>query len=346
MRILYGVQATGNGHITRSLEIIGHLRRLGHEVTVVLSGRDPKKLWDVAGLAPMSTRKGFTFVTRQGRVRYLATAVQLDFFRFGRDVFKLDLKGYDLAISDFEPVTAYAARLGGLFCLGLGHQYALGNKKIPLKGADPLSRLVLKVFAPVNLALGFHYHHFGQPILPPVIPSRIRRAAPVQAEPGKVLVYLPFETKSAIRGFLAGRDEHDFYIYHDLEKPLDEGRLHWRPFSRATFPQDMLTTGAVIANAGFQLTSEALHLGKKLLVRPLAAQFEQASNALALEKLGLGRSMDRLDPGMLGPWLASPPGKRRDYPDVALLTAQWIDSGHFKEPERLIAAAWDQPPPT
>ena len=39
MRILYGVQTTGNGHISRSREVIRELKRLGHDVHVLLSGR-------------------------------------------------------------------------------------------------------------------------------------------------------------------------------------------------------------------------------------------------------------------------------------------------------------------
>ena len=41
MNILYGVQATGNGHISRSREIIAALKKTGHSVQVILSGRDP-----------------------------------------------------------------------------------------------------------------------------------------------------------------------------------------------------------------------------------------------------------------------------------------------------------------
>ena len=51
----------------------------------------------------------------------------------------------------------------------------------------------------------------------------------------------------------------------------------------------------MICGAGFELAGESLQLGKKLLVKPLKGQFEQLSNALALEKLQLARIMRRLD---------------------------------------------------
>ena len=38
MKILYGLNGTGNGHVCRSREIIRRLRDRGHEVRVMVSG--------------------------------------------------------------------------------------------------------------------------------------------------------------------------------------------------------------------------------------------------------------------------------------------------------------------
>ncbi len=70
-----------------------------------------------------------------------------------------------------------------------------------------------------------------------------------------------------------------------------------RPFRipSSSFLQDLENCNGVICGAGFKLAGEALQLGKKLLVKPLKGQFEQLSNALALEKPQLARVMRRLD---------------------------------------------------
>ena len=47
MNILYGVNATGNGHLTRSRITISELKKRGHKVTVLFSGRDDKDFFDV-----------------------------------------------------------------------------------------------------------------------------------------------------------------------------------------------------------------------------------------------------------------------------------------------------------
>ena len=43
LRILYGVQGTGNGHISRSREIIRHLKAEGHDVEVIVRPVGPSK---------------------------------------------------------------------------------------------------------------------------------------------------------------------------------------------------------------------------------------------------------------------------------------------------------------
>ena len=73
-----------------------------------------------------------------------------------------------MVISDFEPVTAWAAKTKGISVLGIGHQYAFKHK-IPKEGADPIAEMVMKLYAPVDVGVGLHWHHFGQPILPPII---------------------------------------------------------------------------------------------------------------------------------------------------------------------------------
>ena len=47
MNILYGVNATGNGHISRSRITISELKKRGHNVTVLFSGRKPEDFFDV-----------------------------------------------------------------------------------------------------------------------------------------------------------------------------------------------------------------------------------------------------------------------------------------------------------
>ena len=49
----------------------------------------------------------------------------------------------------------------------------------------------MKIFAPANKKIGFHWHHFNQPILPPIID--IEQMSEREIKKNKVMVYLPFE---------------------------------------------------------------------------------------------------------------------------------------------------------
>jgi uncharacterized protein (TIGR00661 family) len=54
-----------------------------------------------------------------------------------------------------------------------------------------------------------------------------------------------------------------------------------------SFNNDLLKSEMVICNAGFQLTSEAIFLGKKLYVIPMKNQIEQIYNAEQLKNIGI-----------------------------------------------------------
>jgi uncharacterized protein (TIGR00661 family) len=337
MNILYGVQATGNGHISRSREIIHALKTAGHSVRVILSGRDPEQLWDMDVFKPYTAYRGMTFEYSRGRLQYIKTARALAIRQMYRDIrsYRAPL-AFDVALVDFEPVTARIARRLRIPSIGIGHQYAF-NYRVPVPNFDPVARWILRCFAPADHALGLHWHHFGYPILPPVVPPITCDAA---VQNNKIVVYLPFEERSEVLRLLSPFTDHSFYYYTGVSEPCREGTVHLRPFSRTGFIDDLKTCNGVICNAGFELASEALHIGKKLLVKPLAGQLEQTANALALRTLGLGDSMNTLNSDTVHSWLARDPVPARNYPDVAQLIADWVTRGDWKDTERLVARAW------
>jgi uncharacterized protein (TIGR00661 family) len=337
MKILYGVQATGNGHISRSREVIRHLKELDHEVHVILSGRDPARLWEMEIFEPYDTFRGLTFISRRGKVRIMRTALQLNLFQFYRDIWSYDTTGYDVVVTDFEPVAARIAGRNKIPSIGVGHQYAFLHE-IPVKKADPFSMWVVRNFAPTDFAVGLHWHHFTKPILPPIIPTYLKNS--VKIRENKILVYLPFETLEDIESLLKPLRSHQFFIYCDIYQAMDETNLHLRPFSRAGFLEDLKDCNGVISNAGFELISEALYLGKKVLVKPLAGQMEQASNAFVISELKLGMVMKKLDPGDVEQFIAAPSVAPMRYPDVALMVAEWIESGNWEDVDGLARSAW------
>jgi uncharacterized protein (TIGR00661 family) len=341
VRILYGIQGTGNGHLSRSREIIRELVACGHDLAVIVSGRAGGSLPDLGLRSPPRMCRGLTFSTKAGRIRLLASAAGLRPLQLARDLRSLDdvLPQPDLVISDFEPVSAWWARRRGVRSLGIGHQYAFVHP-VPLPPGHWGGRQVLRHFAPVDVPLGLHWDPFGHPLLPPVVPEMAPAGAP---EPDLILVYLPFESRQAIAACLAPLREWRFLIYgHPAGLPDQSGPDHlaWRPFSREDFLADLRRCAGVICSAGFELPSEVIHLGRRLLVKPLAGQLEQLANAMAIEQLGLGEVMRSLDSRQVDEWMARPAPPARRWPHVARHIARWVTESDRCQPAELARECW------
>lgn len=336
LKILYGVQATGQGHISRARAMAPALRAIDAKVDFLFSGREAKDLYGMERFGDFETRRGMTFHVEQGRVHKLKTVFNNSASQLIADIHNLDVKSYDLVITDYEPITAYAAKIRGVPSLGIGHQYAFSHD-IPTEGFNTLSRQGMKIFAPASQSLGVHWHHFGQPVLPPLFEAPDLND---NTDPRKIVVYLNFEELDKVAAVFEEFKDYQFYIYAGaIKQPFEKGHLKFRPTSEK-FKKDIEDCAGIICGAGFELATEALHMGKKLLVKPMGSQPEQLSNALALKKLGLGDVMHKLDKNIIQEWLAKPDGKRIIYPDVASAIAEWIHAGQWDDSKDLVKNLW------
>ena len=339
MRILYGVQATGNGHISRARAMEPYLRQQGAEVDFLFSGRPAEQFFDMQAFGHYQLRQGLTFVTAAGRVNYWQSFRQASVRQLWHDVRQLDLSRYDIILNDFEPVTAWAARRQKKPCIGIGHQYAFLHP-IPMENANLLSQGIFRYFAPANYSLGLHWHHFNAPILPPIIHTTFEAVA---SEPTLVLVYLPFEDQQQVLQLLSPLTEYQFSVFGPGLPAQQLGHIQTQPPSLDAFKQTLARCSAVLSNAGFELISEALQLQKRILVKPLQGQMEQQSNALALTKLGLAERSDSLNSAVIANWLHSDSQLRQvQYPDVAKAICQWLAADTPDQAASLSKALWQQ----
>lgn len=338
MKILYGVQGTGNGHISRARKMAAHLKARGADVTYLFSGRERSRLFDMEGFGDFEHRTGLTMVQEHGAVRYGPTLLQARPLEFIRDVRNLDVAPYDLVISDFEPVTAWAARLHGKTCMGIGHQYAFGQA-IPQTANNLASDLVMRWFAPVDIPIGLHWHHFDVDILPPIIDTQLTREP---GAPPHVQVYLPFEQQDEVTALLRRLPQHRFLQYSPDLEDGEAGNVGLRRTNLHGFRADLCRASAVICNAGFELVGECLHLGIPTLVKPVRGQMEQQSNAFALQQLGWGSALRELDEQRIREWLDSDPAIAPIvYPDVAAALVDWVLEGDWQNKMNLWHTLWD-----
>jgi uncharacterized protein (TIGR00661 family) len=339
MKILYGVQGTGNGHTTRARIMAKALANAGAQVDWVFSGRERDKFFDMEAFGNFQSYRGLTFATQSGKVLYLKTALTSNLTQLYQDTHKVNVEGYDFIINDFEPVSAWAAKRAGKKVIGISHQNAFFYD-IPKADSNIFTNWFMRNFAPVTMPIGLHWHHFNQPILPPMVEDS---HYPNSSTPKHYLVYLPFAGIEDIVPQLREFPDYHFFVYQPVPAAYDEGHIHIRPFSREGFQADLHRCEGVICSAGFELPSEAIHLGKKILVQPVAGQMEQKSNALALEKLGYGQVAKQFNVETLGKWLPlKAPTKARDYPDVAKALVNWLMKGGGEDIQTLQQQLWQE----
>jgi uncharacterized protein (TIGR00661 family) len=270
MKILYGIQLNGNGHITRSLELINQLKVKGYEVDVIASGGNysielPDYIKKFKGLS--------MYFNKSGKINKLKTTLSLNLFKLIKDI-NYDCSGYDLVISDFEPISAYSAKKYKVRSIGISNQVSITKSSF-------LESLFIKYFAPCDYYIPLDYTNGYQPIISEKFLN------------GKVsdedfyLVYLAAYSLEHIKNELKYSDKK-FKVYSsDVIVDYVYNNIEFKKSNKDSFQSDLLRCSGVITASGFSTTSEALVLGKRLWSIPIKGQFEQIDNATKLNKLGI-----------------------------------------------------------
>jgi len=291
MKILYGIQGTGHGHISRAREILPKLAEHGH-IDALLSGYGCKL--DLDGYITYRKR-GLSFVyNNKGSIDLLETLKNIQPVRFLTDVKTLPLDQYDLIINDFEPVTAWAAKTAGIPCIGLSHQASFLSDKVPRPDyPSPISEQIIRQFAPSSRAYGFHFKRYDDFIEPPIIRSEVLQLNPEYRN--HVTVYLPaydYQTLREIFKPVKSVRWHIFSPYCEKKEINDHILIH--PIDNEAFLKSIESCIGVITNAGFETCAEAMYLEKKIMTIPIGRQYEQQCNAAAMKQLGV-TVLDRID---------------------------------------------------
>jgi uncharacterized protein (TIGR00661 family) len=284
MKILYAIQGTGNGHISRALEIIPHLQAHA-EVDILVSGTS----YDLK--LPFKVKyqlKGLSFVFgKHGGVDVWNTYLKMNSLLLLKEINNLPVEKYDLIISDFEPISSWACSKKDIPCIGLSNQVASLYPYAPKpKHTDLFGKFILQHYAPTTINYGLHFIKYTDTIYTPIIRQIVREATVKKKE--HYTVYLPsYDDDQIIKFLKAFKDiKWDVFSKHN-KKELRVKNISIQPINNNDFLRSMATSKGVLCNAGFGTTSEALYLQKKLLVIPMKTQYEQHCNAAVLKSMGV-----------------------------------------------------------
>jgi uncharacterized protein (TIGR00661 family) len=314
MKILYAIQGTGNGHLSRARDIIPLLQAQG-ELDILVSGTQA----DVELPWPVKYRfKGLSFVFgKKGGIDLLATYQKSRLKRLYNEIKSLPVEDYDIVINDFEPVSAWACKMKHLPCIGLSHQAAVANKKSPKpKKTDLVGKAVLRYYAPVTKAYGFHFGAYDKNIFTPVIRGQIRKVAPQNK--GHYTVYLPaYSDKRIIKVLGAVKDVQWQVFSKHAAKAYEAGHIKISPVDNEAFVESLLNCNGILCGAGFETPAEALFLKKKLMVIPMKGQYEQHCNAAALKTMGVQviKSLKLKHLSAIRSWVGGQQKIQVNYPD-------------------------------
>lgn len=314
MKILYAIQGTGNGHITRANEIIPYLQKKG-DVDLLISGTQS----DIELPWPVTYRfHGMSFVFgKKGGVDYWKTFMKLNSLKLLKEIKRLDLKSYDLIISDFEPVSCWAALKAKKVCIGLSNQVATLHPLAPIpKKKDVVGKLVLQNYAPTAYHYGFHFKRLDASVFTPIIRKKVR-ALEVSTEK-HYTVYLPSYDDDQLIKVLSRIRTIKWQVFskHNNKKRR-ERNVTIVPINEELFLKSMASAEGVLCNAGFGTASEALFLKKKLMVIPMKKQYEQYCNAAMLKEMGVSviKKLSLKNVSKIEEWVANGVVINVDYPD-------------------------------
>ncbi len=326
MKVLFGIQGTGNGHISRSRELLKYLTKRV-DVDVLVSGYhhevsiDFEIKYRLPGL-------GFTFGKRGG-IDYLSSVKNFSPYRLLSDIYKIPVEKYDLVLSDFEPVTSWSSKFKGVPCVSISHQAAFLSPKIPRPAEkNRTQELILKWYAPSSSHIGLHFKEYDDFIYTPIIREEIRNID--VKNDGHYTVYLPSYDERYLCSLLRNIDVGwEVFSKHHKGEPYRDGNITVYPINNDEFVRSLSSCEGILCNAGFETPSEALYLGKKLMVIPMKRQYEQECNAEALDRLGVAviRDINNGLSGVLGDWINSKSSCNAKYANnLAVIVERILDS--------------------
>ena len=321
MKILYAIQGTGNGHISRAREIVPLLQQYG-ELDLLVSGTEA----EVTLSQPLKYRfHGFSFVFgTNGGVDNWATYKIMNLPRLWRDIRSLPLKQYDLIINDFEPVSAWACKLQKIPSISLSHQCSFISPKTPRPAKRSYAEWLLKYYSPTTYHVGFHFERYDDFINTPVIRSEIRKME--TANLGHYTVYLPAYEDKMLAKLLNKTNKVQWQIFSKRQKtPYREGNVQIFPVNNEAFNNSLANCEGLLTGGGFEGPAEALFLQKKVLMIPMKGQYEQQCNALAASKLGVpvNNEIDDQFVYHINNWVSDNKKVQVNFPDE---TAQIVDN--------------------
>ena len=333
--MIHAFAGEGFGHLSRARALTRLMRGRGHRIVLSAGGTAAAKLRDegesiieVPALVPVIRGNRLRIARTVGRNGWRAAT--------GHDLPALAARFHevdpDLVLVDLEPFSAVTADLLRIPTLSFGRQQILTHTRYRLtpqrRFAAPFARAAVRVLSPLRPQRVLintlwpgpaRYPHVTH-LLPPLLRPAVLERTPEQGD--HLLVYFNGGVGSQhLAHLLADRlaAAPVASVVYGVGRPdgFDAPNVTWKETGESSFLDDLASCRAVIASAGFNLMSEAVHFGKPLLALPNRGNLEQVVNGSKLEENGAGACAHVRaflhDPDVLDEFLAHPPHVRATH---------------------------------
>ena len=294
MKILFGVQTEGNGHITQCIATKQYLQSQGIEVTTAFAAKKKR------GLSKYFTDEfnvidydGFDFVfDNVGRVVIWKTILNNTFELPRLIVSFIKICGIiqkekpDAIFNYYEPLVGLTALFfRNIKYVSFGHQYAIDYDIYPRINGYIVQKLFLSIINKITSIrakiVALSYYEFNDATM--IVSPPILRAESYSISDKKedfVLVYLMNE--DMLPQLISQAKKYpdiNIQCFTKLTKQYDElPNLKLFNLDGKLFQEKMKVCKAVVCSGGFETSAEAIYQNKPLLMIPMPNHYEQHVN--------------------------------------------------------------------
>ena len=294
MKILFGVQTEGNGHITQCIATKQYLQSQGIEVTTAFAAKKKR------GLSKYFTDEfnvvdydGFDFVfDNVGRVVIWKTILNNTFelprliVSFIKICNIIRKEKPDAIFNYYEPLVGLTALFfKNIKYVSFGHQYAMDSIIYPRINGYIVQKLFLSIINKITSIrakiVALSYYEFNDTTM--IVSPPILRAESYSISDKKedfVLVYLMNE--DMLPQLISQAKKYpdiNIQCFTKLTKQYDElPNLKLFNLDGKLFQEKMKVCKAVVCSGGFETSAEAIYQNKPLLMIPMPNHYEQHAN--------------------------------------------------------------------
>ena len=294
MKILFGVQTEGNGHITQCIATKQYLQSQGIEVTTAFAAKKKR------GLSKYFTDEfnvidydGFDFVfDNVGRVVIWKTILN-NIFELPRLIVSfikicsiIQKEKPDAIFNYYEPLVGLTALFfKNIKYVSFGHQYAMDSAIYPRINGYIVQKLFLSIINKITSIrakiVALSYYEFNDATMivsPPILRDESYNVSDKKED--FVLVYLMNE--DMLPQLISQAKKYpdiNIQCFTKLTKQYDElPNLKLFNLDGKLFQEKMKVCKSVVCSGGFETSAEAIYQNKPLLMIPMPNHYEQHAN--------------------------------------------------------------------